>query len=228
MSNTTSILSDLAAAAKRLFTKAGEAVVDANAVEIIEQRMRDAEDEVNSSREQLANIMAKRKVISDDIESKKSKMQEYGKHITTAKEKQNLDLAREVAQKYAELEAEVTTLQKTVDSYDKNISTIKERNKAAEEIIAQSKTRIDMLKANEAMIDASAAVSDAHSGADSSLTKALETAERLEKSQQERIAQIDAAAELEEERNGVSLEKKLKEAGIVSSQSSVDDILSKF
>ena len=227
MSNTTNILSDLFAAAKRLFTKTGEAVVDANAIEIIEQRMIDAQDELNNSNEQLANIMAKRKVVNDQINDKKAKMEEHGKYISAAKEKGNMDLAREVATKYAEIESEVAVLQKTADAYDTNIKNIKERNKAADEVIKQSKTRIDMLKANEAMIDASAAVSDAHSGADSSLTKALETAERLEKAQQERMAQIDAASELAEEKNGTSLEKKLKEAGIVSSVTA-DDVLSRF
>ena len=227
MSNTTNILSDLFTAAKRLFTKTGEAVVDANAIEIIEQRMIDAQDELNNSNEQLANIMAKRKVVNDQISDKKAKMEENGKHISAAKEKGKLDLAREIAMKYAELESEVSVLQKTADAYETNIKNIKERNKAADEVIKQSKTRIDMLKANEAMIDASAAVSDAHSGADSSLSKALETAERLEKAQQERMAQIDAASELAEDKNGTSLEKKLKEAGIVSSVTA-DDVLSRF
>lgn len=224
----TNILSDLIAASKRLFTKAGEAVVDANAIEIIEQRIRDAQKELNESNDQLASIMAKRKVNSDGITKKKEKMEEYGKYITAAIEKGNQDLARETAEKFAQLENEVKTLQKTVDTFDANIKNIKERNHAAEDIIKQSSTRIDMLKANEAVIDASAAVSDAHSGAESSLSKALETADNLEKKQQERIAQIDAASELAADKSGATLDQKLKDAGIITTTVAVDDVLARF
>lgn len=222
------ILSDLIAAGKRLFTKAGESVVDANAINIIEQRIRDAEHELNESNDQLASIMAKRKVKSDEIGVKKAKMDEYGKYIKAALEKGNQDLARETAEKFAQLENEVNTIQKSIDTFDTNIKSIKERNRAAEDIIKQSTTRIDMLKANEAVIDASAAVSDAHSGAESSLSKALETADKLEQKQKERIAQIDAASELASDKNGASLDQKLKDAGIITTTVVVDDVLARF
>lgn len=228
MSQSTSIISDLVTAAKRLFTKTGEAVVDANAIAIIEQRIRDAQDELNESNDQLASIMAKRKVNADQIAAKTAKLEEYGKYIKAAIEKGNQELARETATKFAEIENEQKMLQKTVDTFDVNIKNIKERNKSAEEVIKQSKTRIDMLRANEAVIDASATVSDAHSGAESSLSKALETAERLETAQKERIAQIDAAAELASDKDGGSLEKKLQEAGIVSTSVAADDVLARF
>jgi phage shock protein A len=228
MSQSSSILSDLLAAGKRLFTSAGEAVVDANAIKIIEQRIRDAQDELNESNEQLASLMAKRKVQSDILASKQEKMEEYGKYITACIEKGNQGLAKETAQKFAELEGESKVIEKTIAGYDNNIANIKERNRVAEDVIKQSSNRIDMLKANEAMIDAAASVSDAHSGAESSLTKALESAEKLEKQQMERIAQIDAAAELASEKSGSSLEKKLEEAGIVSTTASVDDVLARF
>lgn len=223
-----SILSDLIAASKRLFTKAGESVVDANAIEIIEQRIRDAQSELNESNDQLASIMAKRKVNSDNIAKKQEKMEEYGKYIASAIEKGNTELARETAEKFAQLENEAKTLQKTVDTFDANIKNIKERNHAAEDIIKQSTTRIDMLRANEAVIDASAAVSDAHSGAESSLSKALETADNLERKQQERIAQIDAASELAADKSGASLDQKLKDAGIITTTVAVDDVLARF
>lgn len=222
------ILSDLITAGKRLFSKAGESVVDANAINIIEQRIRDAEHELNESNDQLASIMAKRKVKADEIVGKKTKMDEYGKYIKAALEKGNESLARETAEKFAQLENEVNTIQKSIDTFDTNIKSIKERNRAAEDIIKQSTTRIDMLKANEAVIDASAAVSDAHSGAESSLSKALETADKLEQKQKERIAQIDAASELASDKSGASLDQKLKDAGIITTTVVVDDVLARF
>lgn len=229
MSHTKSILSDIIAFFKRLFTKTGESIVDANAIAIIEQRVRDAQDELDQSNEQLANIMAKRRVQQDSLSAKQEKLAEYGKHIQSAMQKGQEELAREVAAKFAELETETNVLVKTIEQYDAHIKAIKERNRAAEDVIKNSTTRIDLLKSQEAMIDASAAVSDAHSGADSSLTKALETADRLEQRQKERMAQLDAAAEIESDKNGASLEKKLEEAGIiVSSKANVDDILSRF
>lgn len=224
----TSILSDIIIAGKRLFSKAGEAVVDANAIAIIEQRIIDAEKELNESNEQLASLMAKRKVQKDTLDEKNLKLEEYGKYIKASMDKGNQDLAKETAIKYAEIENEMKVIQNTLNNYDNAINSIKERNKVAEDVIKQSTNRIEMLKAQEAMIDASSAISDAHSGAESSLSKALESAERLEKSQKERIAQIDAAAELQADKTGASLEKKLEEAGIISTSVSADDILKRF
>jgi len=57
--------------------EAGEAVVDSQALRILDQEIRDADAELHKSREALANIMAKQKLAGEKVAKVAAKIAEY-------------------------------------------------------------------------------------------------------------------------------------------------------
>ena len=58
-------------------TEIGEAIVDNQALRILDQEIRDAGEELNRSKTALANIMAKEKLSNDKCSQLKAKISEY-------------------------------------------------------------------------------------------------------------------------------------------------------
>ena len=88
--------------------------------------------------------------------------------------------------------------------------------------------RADTVKAKQHVINASAAVSAAHSGTDTHMRSALDSLERIEKRQEESLARMDAANKLAAESTGQALEERLKSAGIIPGAQAASDVLARF
>ena len=57
--------------------EAGEAVTDSQALRILDQEIRDADNDLNKSKEALAEIMAKQKLASTQLQNTQAKISEY-------------------------------------------------------------------------------------------------------------------------------------------------------
>jgi phage shock protein A len=90
------------------------------------------------------------------------------------------------------------------------------------------KQQIDTVKATESVQRSQAAVAARHSGAGSGMGSALDSLERLKSKQAERAAKFEAASELAESTEEVSLDAKLKAAGIVDGGASGGDVLARL
>ncbi len=223
-----SIWQKLVTVVKGHATQTGQAIVDANAITILDQEIRDADSELRKSKDSLASLMAKQIVASEKITGKKDKLTEYGNYIQQALAKGDDALAKDVAAKFAEIEGSIADEQKVVDDYTQNINSLKKLVSQTEMRLKQLRTKVDTVKAKEHVIRASSAIADAHAGSDSKMRTALESFERLQNSQAERVARIDAASQLAKEDGGDDLENRLKKAGIVAGSVSVDDVLARF
>ena len=84
----------------------GEAVVDSQALRILDQEIRDADLELRRSREALAEIMAKQKLAAERVAKVAAQVAEYEKYALKALQAGNQSLAHEVAEKIAQLESE--------------------------------------------------------------------------------------------------------------------------
>jgi phage shock protein A len=90
------------------------------------------------------------------------------------------------------------------------------------------KQRADTVKAKQHVIKASAAVAAASSSTDSRARSALDSLERIEKRQEEALAQMDAANSLAAESSGEALEERLRKAGVIPGASAASDVLARF
>ena len=222
--------------------EAGEAAVDANATRILDQEIRDADRELREARIALAEMMGKQSVEQNHLAEKRAKLEEYADYIrrTLAKQKeaegagrtaeaaQHGALAQEVAAKYAEQEAIVKASENVIAEYGRNIDVLKQKITAGEAAIRTLKQRADTVKAKQHVIKASAAVAAASSGTNTHARSALESLERIERRQEESLAQMEAANKLAAETSGAALEERLRKAGILPGTSAASDVLARF
>ena len=99
-------------------TEAGEAIIDSNALTILDQEMRDADAELRRSKDSLTEVMAKRKVASDKLLDKKAKAKEYEGYVQAALSKNDEALATEVAGRLRDQGIEVHELEQGWDSLE--------------------------------------------------------------------------------------------------------------
>ena len=102
-----SIWAKVATAVRGGVNEAGEAIVDNQALRILDQEIRDADNGLSKSKDALASIIAKRKLADKKVESIKSSLSEYEGYVMQALEKEDEALATEIAEKIAGLETEL-------------------------------------------------------------------------------------------------------------------------
>jgi len=84
--------------------EAGEAIVDSQALRILDQEVRDASEELKQSKDSLATIMAHQKLSEEKSAKLKVQIVEYEGYAIQALDKGDESLAHEVAEKIADLE----------------------------------------------------------------------------------------------------------------------------
>jgi phage shock protein A len=208
--------------------EAGAAVVDANALRILDQEIRDADNALARARDDLATLVAKRRMLEKEVQGLKDQSARYEGSARAALAKGDENLAREVATRIAELETDIGV--KTPQLAD--MRTAEER---LHQTIAQTQQRvenlrreIDVVKVNDSVQRAQAAVASRGGSAQASLGSAADSLKRIKERQAVQDEKFKAAAELEDKRTGADLDAKLAAAGILPGHSSADDILARL
>lgn len=209
--------------------EAGEAITDRNAITILEQEIRESNEELRKSDIALTTIIGKRKVAQNKVKSTQKSIKEYENNARISHEKGNTELALECAKKVGELKQNLESESEYMNRYQTSETTLKQNVRTAKENMKRLEQQIDVVKANDAVQKAQEAVSSSYLGSQSKQKTASETLARIKNRQETRQAEIEAAAELSAENSGDELEQKLKEAGITSGgSSSADDELARI
>ena len=207
----------------------GEAMVDSQALRILDQEIRDADLELRKSKEALAEIMAKQKLADDRAEKSAAKVTEYEQYALKALEAGNEALAQEVAVKIANLEVELAGEREQADGYAASVAQLRKAVTQAEANIKRLKQQVDTVKATESVQKAQMAVAQRYGGSQAKLHTAVESLERIKQQQAERAAKMEAAAELAEAASvDDSLEAKLRAAGIKADNASAESVLARL
>lgn len=208
--------------------EAGEAVVDSQALRILDQEVRDASQELKQSKDGLAEIIARQKLAEEKCKNLEAEVASHEQYVIQALEKDNEPLAHEIAQKIADFENQLMQEKMSADAYEKSANDLRTAIKQADSNLKRLKQQIDTVKANDSVQRAQVAVSERHSGSNSKMRTAMDSLERIKEKQALKSAQMAAAGELSEELSDVSLQQKLEEAGITSSSKSADDVLARI
>lgn len=209
-------------------SEAGEAVVDSQALRILDQEVREATDELKQSRDGLAAIMARQKLSEEKSSQLANSIAEYEGYAEQALAKKDEVLALEVAQKIADMENQFQTEKEAGDGFAQSVNTLRSAIKHAEQNIKRLKQQVDTVKATDNVLRAQAAVAERHSGSNSRLRTAMDSLERIKEKQALKSAHISAAEELAKDEVADDLQAKLEAAGIVSSGSSAKDVLERL
>lgn len=208
--------------------EAGEAIVDSQALRILDQEIRDASDELQQSKNSLASIIAREKLAKEKTKQLKAKVEEYEGYAIAALEKSEESLARELAEKIADLENQLKTEEESASGFADSANDLRNAISQAENNIRRLKQQVDTVKATENVQRAQAAVAERHSGSNSKLRTAMDSLERIKEKQALKAAKMEAANELAEETSETSLSEKLEKAGITPSTKSTEEILKRL
>ncbi|WP_068636549.1 PspA/IM30 family protein [Thauera butanivorans] len=206
----------------------GEAVVDGQALRILDQEIRDADADLRRSKEALAEIMAKQKLAESRVKEQQARIDEYEDYAIKALEAQDEALALEVAAKIATLEASRNEENAVVEQYTASVADLRKSIAQAESHIKRLKQQVDMVKATESVQRAQATVAERYSGAQTRVQTALDSLERIKQKQAERGARMQAASELAQESGEDALDAKLRSAGISSDTGSANAVLARL
>lgn len=208
--------------------EAGEAIVDSQALRILDQEVRDASEELKQSKNALAEIMAREKLAAEKCATLKKQVEEHEGYAVKALDKGDEALAHEVAQKIADLENQLNQETEASDGYAKSANDLRSAIVHTERNLKRLKQQVDTVKATENVQRAQAAVAERYSGSNSKMRTAMDSLERIKEKQALKSAQMTAASELSQETADSSLQTKLEEAGIAPSGSSADEILARI
>ena len=223
-----SIWAKVATAIRGGVSEAGEAIVDHQVLRILDQEIRDADNELGKSKEALTDIIAKRKLADKKVDGLNSSLTEYEGYAMQALDKGDETLATEIAEKIASLQTEMLGEKGLAKSFSDSETHLRKAVSTTEASLKRLKQQVDTVKATEKVQRAQATVAARHSGAGSSMGSALDSLEKLKNKQAERAAKFEAASELAGSTEEVSLNDKLKAAGIVDGGASGGDVLARL
>lgn len=208
--------------------EAGEAVTDSQALRILDQEIRDADNDLNKSKEALAEIMAKQKLAAGRLQQTRAKVAEYEGYAVKALDTSDEALALEVAGKVAVLETQQGEEQAQLDAYTQSVEQLRAAIQTAQANIKRLKQQADTVKATESVQRAQATVASRYTGSQSRVQTALDSLERIKQKQAERGARLQSAAEIAQSSSEDALDAKLRAAGIVASQASAQSVLERL
>lgn len=225
---TTSIWKKLVTAIRGGASEVGEAIVDSQAIRILDQELRDAESAVKKARDSLIDIKAKHKLSLQRLDAYNSDIASWEGKAMAALEASQDGLAGECANKVAELEGLRDQEKILVDQFSKQVSTLHSQVEKADAQIKGLKQQIEMTKAREAVQKARVATSTATTGAKSSVATAVDSLQRIKQRQDEQDARLEAAEEMADAASGGDLDRRLREAGIGAKANGGDDVLARL
>jgi phage shock protein A len=208
--------------------EAGEAVVDTQALRILDQEVRDASTELKLSKESLVSIIAQQKVAEQKVRSLKDSITEYEGYAIKALNKEDEVLAMEVAEKIADLENQLISEVESVESFSSSANNLKAVIASADNNIKRLKQQIDTVKATESVQRAQESVSQRYAGSNNKLQTAMDSLERIKEKQALSAAKLQAAEELHAETGEQSLQDKLQKAGIAQQGQQASNVLERL
>lgn len=221
------VLSKIVTAIKGGMTEAGEAIVDSQALRILDQEIRDAQEALNQSKDALASTIARQKLSEEKSSKLQKTIKENEGYAIKALDKADDRLAKDVAKKIAELETKLATETEKGNAFAGSADQMRYAIAKAEKDLQYMKAQVDTVKATENVQRAEAAVSERHSGTSSKLRTAMESLERIKERQAMTGAKMNAARSLASEDDDLSLERRLIDAGIKDS-SNAEDVLARL
>lgn len=206
----------------------GEAIVDQQALRILDQEIRDADNALANAKRELVTIMGKQKLATERVAQYDARIADLESKAVAAMKAERNDLALEVAEAIATQTNERDVENKQATEFGGYVEKMRKDISKAEARIKSLRQQVDVAKARESVQKAQVSASIASGGANGKLETAVGTLNRLQAKQEQRAAEMDAQDELLEAATGNDLERKLQEAGIVPNAGSANAILERL
>lgn len=187
-----------------------QAVLDANALSILRQQMRDAAHGVEKSRKAVAVVMAYAEREKTSLVRVEAQIKDLETRAVDALKKDREDLATEAAGTIAQLEAERDTTRKTIDVYQTQIARLKICLTDSETCLREMQRGQHLAEANDKVHRLRGVMPSGHVN---DLKDADATLKRLQARQEHAEATASAMVELSVGTSADDMSKRLAEAG---------------
>ena len=223
-----SMLSKLSALFRGTAHDAAQSVVDTNALKILDQEIRDADTAQGKARDDLAGLVARRRMAENEMASFRDQIGKYESSTRAALGQGKTDLAREVAGRIAELESQIGDREPVIENMKAAEARLRTAIASTDQKIETLRREIDIVKVNESVQRAQTSVALQSAGAHSRIGSAADSLQRIKQRQAVQEERLRVGQEFEDKRTGADLDAKLKEAGILPGHSSADDVLARL
>ena len=206
----------------------GEALADSQAIPALEQKVRDAKNDLAKSKSALTEIMAQEKSTKKRVNDLEASLTEHEEYAVQASDKGDDNLMNEIVDKIAEIEDDLAAQREVHTQLDANVGRIKATVLETERGIKAMDREVKNIKATEYAQRAAEATAAQHSGSSASMATAAERMKRIKARQEGRRHRMEAARELADVESGDDLKAKLAAAGIGAKKPSRDAILERI
>ena len=206
----------------------GEAIAESQALRILDQEIRDNDDELHRVRANLAETMAHCKVAQERLAAANVGLEEYEGYALKALKAGEDALVREIAARISLLETERDSHAGQAQMYAEDIAHLRKMAAQLEATIGRLKQQVDTVRATENVQRAQAAVANRREGSDVRVRTALDSLERIMRRQGERGVRFDAAHTIKDGVGDEALDAKLRRAGIIADEDRTEAVLSRL
>ena len=223
------VLRDLMQAVRGGANEVGEAIVDANAIRILEQEIRDAESAISSAKQSLTRMKSSEIRLKRDLSSLAADISDYEQKALAALNAGEEALAAEVAERIAELETDREDKAGEQAALNTEVNKIHAMIKARERTIQKNKRELDKVRTVQELQRATESVSRNFAATGSKGHRVSQALERVKAKQQNWQDRMEAGEWLEEQEGADDLDAKLKASGIGASGTSAgSDVLARL
>jgi phage shock protein A len=209
-----SVLKDLMQAIKGGANELGEAVVDANAVRILEQEIRDAETAIGSAKQSLTRMKSSEIRLKRDLSTLSADVADYEQKAIAALNAGEEALAAEVADRIAEVEGEREDKAGEQAALNAEVNKIHAMIKARERTIQKNKRELDKVRTVRELQRATESISRNFAATGSKGHRVSQALDRVKAKQQNWQDRMEAGDWLEAQENVDDIDAKLKAKGI--------------
>ena len=214
------VLRDMVTAIRGGANEVGEAIVDANAIRILEQEVRDAESAIASAKQSLTRMKSAEIKLKREITTLTTDVGDYEQKAIAALNAGQEELATEVAERISELEEERNEKSTERKALDAEVSKIHSMIKGRERTIQKNKRELEKVRTMEELQRATTSVSKNFAATGSSSHRVSKALDRVKSRQQGWQDRMEAGEWLEQEEGSDDIDAKLRAQGIGASPNS--------
>ena len=223
------VLKDLMQAIKGGANEMGEAIVDANAIRILEQEIRDAESAIASAKQSLTRMKSSEIRLKRDLSTLGADIADYEQKAIAALNAGEEALAAEVAERIAELEGERDDKAGEQVALNDEVNKIHAMIKARERTIQKNKRELDKVRTVQELQRATESVSRNFAATGSKGHRVSQALDRVKAKQQNWQDRMEAGEWMEAQEGADDIDQKLKAKGIGASGASAgSDVLARL
>ncbi len=223
------ILKDIVTALRGGASEIGEAIVDSQAMRILEQEIRDAKEGIGNAKASLSKLKSREIQMKRNIAEIDDDLKSYTAAVKGAIAEEKNELAREIAEKIGELRTDKAEQEGQYHVLKSEVDKIYSVIKSREKMISKNETELEKARTIEELNKTNRAISAAMPTSENSAKRVNRALDRVKQKQKDFINDTEAEEWLLAKENGGDLDKQIAAAGLGGSgKKSTDDILAEF